>query len=600
MAGFLVAWTTDGALPDAHAWAQAKVAALRFGGEVHTHLAAPCAILAWHRSSGEFVHSGKIFAVQSRNIAWIGQCVDDSGEASHQAMQVLANAARSDEAVARLNGPFAAVVVGEHPFAVQVVTDRYRHYPVYVYKGAQITVASTDMHCLLPFMPQRSLNLAAVDMLLRSGELIDRDTLLDGVELLPPGTVLAAYGKGHGAQQTTEHRYWAMRHDGAAASSVAATADNLAQRLTTAVRRLEAVSPRLGITLSGGLDSRIILDLCVHPERVPSFTWGQPGCRDIACASEFAKVVGSPHTVKHWEPAAFPPLWSRGADLTAGSFGIDSMHMLPFIPLLVSHCDVILNGLAGDVILGGNFMKHEWLAEKNIAKLGALVWRWRVSEVDDLLVDQLKVQKREAPSAANRWASSIAAREGVRPIERANDWLYENRIFRYTNSGTMLLRSGVESHSPFFDNDFIDAVTAVRQEHKFKHRLYLEVMRRAAPRAASVTWQRTNIPPAWGYHANFASMALHRIVGKLASPFGVDPFKSLKVADPAAWLRSEWRAAVENILFAPQTLQRGTWNAEAAQTLWRAHLAGANHTRQLAAMVSVELFARQVLDGSDS
>jgi asparagine synthase (glutamine-hydrolysing) len=596
MAGFLVAWTSDGVLPDAHAWAQAQSIALRYGGAVHTHLAAPCAVLAWHRSSGEFAHSGKIFAVENRQIAWLGQCVDDSGEASQQAMPALAHAVWNDAAAARLNGPFAAVVVGAEPFTVRVVTDRYRHYPVYLYKGAQVTVATTDMRCLLPFMPQRAFNLAAVDMLLRSGELIDRETLLEGVELLPPGTVLASTGNVPGTLQTTERRYWAMRHDGVAAHSIANTADNLAQRLTTAVRRLEAVSPRLGITLSGGLDSRIILDLCRHPEQVPSFTWGQPGCRDIACASQFAQVVRSPHTVKHWVPEAFPPLWSKGVDLTAGAFGIESMYMLPFIPLLASHCDVVLNGLAGDAILGGNFIKHEWLRETDVLRLGNALWRWRVTEAEDQLVDGLKVRSANVP-AGQRWAASIAARDGARPIERANDWLYENRVFRNTNAGTLLLRSGVESHSPFFDNDFIDAVTAVRQEHKFKHRLYLEVMRRAAPRAASVTWQRTNIPPAWGYHANFAAMAMHRIVGKLASPFGVAPFKSLKVADPAAWLRGEWRAAVERILFAPQTLQRGVWDADAAQSLWHAHLAGANHTRQLAAMISVELFARQVLDG---
>lgn len=596
MAGFLVAWTSDGDLPDVRAWAQAERTALRFGGEVSSHLVAPCAVLAWHRSSGEFLHSGKIFPVNGKHIAWLGQCVDDAGEASPQAMRLLAHEAWSDAAIANCNGPFAAVVVGADPCRVRVVTDRYRQYPVYLYKGARVTVASTDMQCLLPFIPQRVLNHSAVDMFLRCGELIDRDTLLDGVELLPPGTVLDATSNSQGKLQTTEHRYWTMRHDGATAASLASTADDLAQRLTTAVQRLEAVSPRLGITLSGGLDSRIILDLCRHPEQVPSFTWGLPGCRDIACASRFAHVVGSPHTVRHWEPEAFPALWSQGVELTAGAFGIESMYMLPFIPLLASHCDVVLNGLAGDAILGGNFIKYEWLQETDTRRMGHALWRWRVTEADDRLVDQLQVRNAQAP-AGLRWAASVAARDGARPIECANDWLYENRVFRNTNAGTMLLRSGVESHSPFFDNDFIDAVTAVRQEHKFKHRLYLEVMRRAAPRAASVTWQRTNIPPAWGYYANFAAMGMHRVIGKLARPFGIDPFTALKVADPAAWMRGPWRAAVQELVLGSDSQRHGLWNAQAAENLWQAHLAGANHTRQLGAMVAVMLFARQVLDG---
>lgn len=595
MAGFLVAWTPDATLPDAASWAHAERIALRGGAAASRHAIAPCRVLTWRRSSGEFPHSGRVVESGRKHVAWVGQCVDDAGEASQNAMRILAQDDWNDAAAARCNGPFCAVVIGAEPFSLRVVTDRYRHYPVYVYKGVGVTVASTDMKCLLPFVAKRALNLAAVDMLLRSGELIDRDTLLEGVELLPPATVLSVGVNNAGALQTTEHRYWAMRHDGAAASSLSRTADELAQRLSVSVRRLEAVSPRLGITLSGGLDSRIILDLCAHPERVPSFTWGLPDCRDIACASSYAQVVGSPHTVRHWSPPAFPPLWPAGVDLTAGSFGVESMHMLPFIPLLASHCDVVLNGLAGDAILGGNFIKYDWLGQRDTRKLGQAIWRWRVSAEEDRQVDLLQVP-RTSEAAGQRWVNSIAAREGARPIERVNDWLYENRVFRNTNSGTMLLRSAVESHSPFFDNDFIDAVTAVRQEHKFKHRLYLEVMRRAAPRAASVTWQRTNIPPAWGFHANVLAMGVHRVVGKLAPRLGLDAFKDLKVADPAGWLRTDWQSAAADIVLGGRAQERGVWNPQAAHNLWQSHMLGGNHTRTLGAMVAVELFARSVLD----
>ena len=595
MAGFLVAWTQEGMAVDPAMWSQARSQAVRAGELAASYEAPGCAVLAWHRGSGEFPHSGKLYSVAGKQVAWVGQCLDDAGDASDHAMHALASTPWSDAAVAHLNGPFAAVVVGAAPRSVQVITDRYRHYPVYLWKGAQLAVASTDLGCLLPFMPVRAMNLDAVDMLLRCGELIDRMTLLQGVELLPPGTVLDASGA---SPALRERRYWSMRHDGSKAGRLEATAADLAERLTTAVQRVEAATPRLGITLSGGLDSRIILDLCRHPERVPSFTWGLPGCRDIACAAKYARVAGSPHTVKHWEPEAFPPLWSRGVALTAGAFGIESMHMMPYIGLLAGHCDVVLNGLAGDAILGGNFMKYDWLAESDIAVLGRSVWRWRVSEAEDRLVDGLRVPRNGGVPAGQQWAQSIAAREGARPIERVNDWLYENRVFRNTNSGTMLLRSGVESHSPFFDRDFLDAVIAVKQDHKFKHRLYLEVMQRAAPRAASVTWQRTQIPPAWGYRANFAAMALHRMVGKLAAPWGIEPFKALKVADPAGWLRAQWRNAVQSILFSPKAMQRGLWDVSAAQALWRAHLDGANHTRQIGAMVAIELFAQQALDGA--
>lgn len=592
MAGWLVVWTRDDSPPDPIRWGLSVRAALRYGGAKAEHQSGRVALAAWRRVGGEFPMSGKIVPCAGAQVAWVGQCVEDSGDATGQAISRVAADKFDGSGVAGLNGPFAAVVFRERPFEIRVMTDRHRHYAVYVHRGRKVAVASTEIRCIAPWLERAELDPDAVDMLLRCGELIDRLTLLKGVEVLPPGTVLSDSGEG-GAEQ----RFWSMRSDGA--GTLASTAEHLAERLKTAVRRLEAITPRLGITLSGGLDSRIILDLCERPDRVPSFTWGLPGCRDIVCATKFAALVKSPHVVKNWNPEAFPPLWSRGVDLTGCSCGIESMFMLPFVPLLASACDVVFNGLAGDVILGGNWLKHSWLNERDVKQLGRAVWRWRVAEEDDRLADRLTGRTPGNSSAAERWAASIAAREGARPVERLNDWFLENRIFRTTNCGTMLLRSAVESHAPFFDRDFIDALVRANQDDKFKHRLYLEVMRRVAPRSASVTWQRTNIAPAWGYWANFASMAYHRATTKACSVLGVKPFKSLAVADPAGWLRGAWRQSAGDIVVGNRMLQRGLVNPDVVRGIWLDHLSGKNRTRQLGVLTAVELFARQVIDGMD-
>jgi asparagine synthase (glutamine-hydrolysing) len=590
--GWLVAWTRDGSTPDAGKWERAARCALGYGGQWTEHRTRGSMVGAWRRQTGEFPQSGVLIVHENATVAWMGQCLGDGGDVSYDASSLLAEERFDDQRIANLNGPFGAVVVREKPFEVRVVTDRYRHYPVYVHRGPADVVASTDIRCIVPWLSRPTIDVDSVDMLLRCGELIDRMTMLRGVEMLPPGTVLRDSGNG-----PCDRRYWAMRHDGSSGALLAQSADALAERITTAVRRIERVTPRLGVTLSGGLDSRMILDLCEHPECVPSFTWGLPGCRDIRCASRFAALVKSPHTVREWEIAAFPPCWPRGVDLTAGGFGVESMYMLPFVPLLSASCDVVLNGLAGDAILGGNFLKHSWLGEPDIARLGLASWRWRVSPAEDQLVDGLTGRAPGPSGASARWTASIVARDGARPVERLNDWLYENRIFRYTNSGTMLLRSGVESHAPYWDRDFIDAVIAVRQEYKFKHRLYLEVMRRAAPRAASVAWQRTNLAPACGYYANLTSMAMQRLLIKGCAPIGCKPFKYAAVADPAGWFRTGWSQKASDIVLSERLTARGLLNPDEIRKMWHAHRAGEDHTRQLGALVAIELFARQVLDG---
>jgi asparagine synthase (glutamine-hydrolysing) len=590
MAGWLAVWSKEGSVPDADLWSRSVRVAVRYGGVIQEYRQGRAAFAAWRRNSGEFSQSGTIRASKQAHLAWVGQCIEDSGDSTNQAISLLSERNFSDNAIAGLNGPFAAAVINEQPFEVRIFTDRQRHYPVYLHIGNGVTVASTELRCVRSWLPRAELRRDSFDMLLRCGELIDRMTLLEGVEILPPGTVLVDIGNG-----PTDRRYWSMRSDGISAPRLAKSAENLAERIKVAVRRIEAVSPRLGITLSGGLDSRIILDLCAHPEDVPSFTWGLPGCRDIVYASEFAAAVGSCHTVKHWDPSTFPPLWSRGVDLTAGSCGIESMFMLPFVPLLASKCDVVLNGLAGDVLLGGNWLKYSWLSEADINALGLALWRWRVSEEVDRLADRLIGSRSDSSSARARWVDSIAARDGARPIERMNDWLLENRIFRTTNCGTMLLRGGVESHSPFFDRDFIDAMASVRQDDKFKHRLYLGMMNRVAPRAASIPWQRTNVAPDRGYHANLAAMAFHRLAERAAKFLGIDVFRDLPVADVAGWLRGPWRQQVEQMLLGGRLVRQGLVDADVLGEILDGHMDGRDHTRQLSVLIATEVFCHKII-----
>ena len=593
MAGWLGVWTTDGTRPDAARWRLSINAAVRHGGAVKELMGDRHALGAWHRQSGEFPLSGTVVDAAGTQIAWIGQCVDDTGDCSVFAMTQVAATTFNDSAVAALNGPFAALTIRTHPFEVRIVTDRYRNYPVYVFRGRTVVVASTELRCVVPWLDQVKLAPDAVSMLLRCGELIDRMTLIDGTEMLPPGTILS-YQVG----QCSEQRYWTMHHDGSRSDTFEHTAEDIAHRLQVAVRRLQTVSPRLGVTLSGGLDSRVILDLCADTENIPCFTWGLPGCRDIVCAADFAKLIRSPHTIKHWEPEKFPPLWAGGVDLAGGACGVEFMYMLPFIDLLASKCDVVLNGLAGDAILGGNFLKYSWLKEFDIHRLAQASWRWRVGDEMDAVADRLQGTARKESSASEQWIASIAARQGARPVERLNDWLYENRVFRNTNCGTMLMRSGVESHAPFFDRDFIDAMVKVRQEYKFKHRLYLRVMKLATPRAASITWQRTNIAPGLGYHANLAAMAYQGVLGKVGGRLGVDFFKTLKVADTAAWFRGPWRVPVEEIILGERAVQRGLFDSAVVRNLWDEHQSGKNWSRQLSVLTAIELFARQTIDGA--
>lgn len=553
---------------------------------------------AWRRTSCEFQHSGRIHEQPNGTaIAWVGQCVEDSGDASAAAIVRLAElAARQGpdrSPLARLNGPFAAAAICPDERQLLVAVDRHRQYPVYIHRTNRLAVVTTDILLLRPWLNHPALNFRAVNLFLRCGELIDDMTLLEGVTVIPSGSLTVIAG-----EQLRQSRYWSLRHRPNPALRFKSVATELGELLRNAVQRVEKATDRLGITLSGGLDSRFLLGLCRHPESIPSFTWGLPDCRDILCASKFAAFVRSPHHIRHWVPEQFPGLWASGVRATGGAMGIDSMYMLPYGRLLAEHCDVVLNGLAGDAILGGNFLTHRWLRETNPERLARKSWRWRVSQEVDRQVDRL-IANSDGDGGEDCWIQSIKADAREQPTLRLNDWLYENRVFRSTNCGTMLQRMQVESHAPFFDRDFLDLLLQVPLEMRLKHRLYLRTMASSCQAAGKIPWQRTAIPPRWGFLANLTSMGFHRAWRRLNAAFGRNAFPRLPVADPAGWIRQGWRRPIESLLFSKASLTRGVVSPSGLREVWDRHCQGEDFTRTIGALVTIELLAKIMIDGED-
>jgi asparagine synthetase B (glutamine-hydrolysing) len=595
MSGWVVVRDRSGRGLDERLWRRTLRAAARHGEPVESRVLGGIGVAAWRRSSGEFPRSGTLScSAGGKWIAWLGQLVDDDGDATDAAIELLTTSSNAAQGAARLNGPFAAAVIS--PEGVQLWTDRHGHYPVYVHESAVAYVASAQMRCVLPWIARPEVDRESVGLLLRMGGLLDQRTIVRGVETLPGGSVTTLARE---ARETK--RYWRLNHRPAPGTGLDAVSAQLAELLKSGVRRIQAASPRLGVPLSGGLDSRLLLGLCAAPDKIPSFTFGLEGCRDIRYAETFARAIGSPHRVMHWDPAEFPLAWPIGVDATGGSYGVTEMYVLPYASLFASECDVTLNGLGGDTGLGGNFLKQSWLRANSLRELSDLVWRWKVTPETERWADRLMSDTSDARPAREIWSASLCAEEDGTPGARLMNWMVENRTFRYVNCGTMLLRTAVESHAPFFDRDYVDLLLTVPLEYRLKHRLYLSVLQRASAVAARVPWQRTALPPAWGFPLALASLAAHRVVREIGKRTGLDLLASMRMHDPEGWFRAgPWHDFARSILDSERCRQRGIFDADAARELLAAQESGCEMSPLIGVALAVELFCRRELDAASA
>ncbi len=254
------------------------------------------------------------------------------------------------------NGAFSAVVYDADAGRLRFITDPYGLKYLYLRtEGLPAWCGELRGFLRMPGPPPR-LNHTCLDEILEHGYPLGGTTWFEGVELLAPGMMLTYDLE---SRQWTRRRYFRLEDpQPASAPSFDETVAELGGLFRKAVARRCGGEKRVGLTLSGGLDSRAILAAMPETGTPPeTLTFGKPGCADETIARAASALRGAPH--------AFIPLggdgWlearTGGVLLTDGQISILDLHDLESLPALEARMDICLNGFLGDALLGGSYLE---------------------------------------------------------------------------------------------------------------------------------------------------------------------------------------------------------------------------------------------------
>lgn len=154
----------------------------------------------------------------------------------------------------RLNGIFAIAIWDRQESELFLARDRMGVKPLYVYRHNETVIFSSEIKAILERadVPRR-LNHASLARYLRVGYTPGEETLFQGIEKVEPASYVRISGGGYAVQ-----KYWEPSYENPLSGSEARTA--LVGTMDSAVQR-QLVSDRpLGVFLSGGIDSSVILD----------------------------------------------------------------------------------------------------------------------------------------------------------------------------------------------------------------------------------------------------------------------------------------------------------------------------------------------------
>jgi asparagine synthase (glutamine-hydrolysing) len=275
------------------------------------------------------------------------------------------------ECLARLNGAFALALFDATRQTVFLARDRAGEKPLFYHQANGVLHFASELKALFadPALTRR-IDPLSLDCYLSMGYVPGDRCMLEGFNKLPPAHAMLFDLQ---TIQTKIWRYWQLPDLEAIPSIMVdetALTDELEELLENAVRRQMVADVPVGILLSGGVDSSLIVAMAARTSsQLKTFTVGfsgNSGMDESMHAQIISRHFGTCHT-----------------ELMVGDFKVDLIHglarqfdepivdssMLPTFLLsqLVSQkCSVALGGDGGDELFGGyhHYKRLLWMQKR--------------------------------------------------------------------------------------------------------------------------------------------------------------------------------------------------------------------------------------------
>ena len=396
----------------------------------------------------------------------------------------------------RVNGQFVAAIYDTVRKRLLVCNDRYAYRSLFWRLDGEVFACGTEIKSVLAAFdrPVEIDPAGVLEFLSYAHEFADR-TLFRGVRALPPATRLVIErGKVHLDQ------YWQFSFaDIPSEASEKDLREELATRLRTACKRQAGGPGRVGISLSAGLDSRMVIAALEGGSEslACAYTTGYEDSLDVLGGRLLAETYGVRHL--HLVPST-GYMGAIGPEVvwrTEGCFSYVEATSLQFHSRLRPELDVILTGHAGGPLSGQVLTPQPMVDPAKFDLAGYFFGKKLQLPVENLrrLFSQKVWEDEWGPARARFYRAVESIGEQRRHIGDAN--IVMNMRWkqpRLTNHSPQVDRYDFEVRAPLLDYDLVDFFARVPYKYRFAQRLYKGTLAQHFPEAARLPWSKTGRP----------------------------------------------------------------------------------------------------------
>lgn len=199
---------------------------------------------------------------------------------------------------AGLNGRFHGVIADRKLKKILLFNDRYCMHRLYYHDAKDAFYFAAEAKCLLAVRPElREWDLRALGEFIACGCTLENRSLFRRVGILPGGSLWIFE---NGACRDKRRYFSPEDWEGQEHLAPDKYGSELRRVFSTNLPRFFQGTQKIGMSLTGGLDSRMIMAWQRHETgTLPCYTFGSPRreCRDVSIARQVAAVCGQPYQV---------------------------------------------------------------------------------------------------------------------------------------------------------------------------------------------------------------------------------------------------------------------------------------------------------------
>lgn len=486
-----------------------------------------------------------------------------------------------------LNGRFHGLVADRARGTAMLFNDRYGLQRLYYHEAADTVYFAAEAKAILAVRPElRSVDSRGLAEYIVCGCVLENRSLFSGIKVLPPGSAWS-FQKGRPAKKASyfEPQEWEKQEELKPEEYYARLRDAFVRNLP----RYFDGPERVGVSLTGGLDTRIIMAWRkATPNSLPCYTYGSMyrDNQDVKLARRVAKICGQPHQVittgKEFL-TRFPHYAERSIYLTDGCVDLDRAPDLYVSEQVRLIAPVRVVGTYGSEMLLHAVM---FKAEQPAAGLFR-------AEMDPQL---------------RRAQQTYDASQRIHPLTfvafRQSPWHH------YGVLG--LEQTQVTVRSPYLDNDLVKTIYQAPGSVAINEESRLRLIREGNPELAKLRTDRgiggrnsffTRTFLEFLFKAEYAyDYGMPQWVAQVDHWFAPLHLERIwlgrhKVFHFRVWYRDHLANYVREILLDPRSLARPYVNAEGVRRIVEGHLKGnRNYTTEIHRLLTLELVHRLFVD----